>query len=143
MRILRGYGNWIGADTNSVGAPRRISIRSDAPRIGGSPVYAITSRKLPVNADGCLYPGRTARFGVRGELERIMELGEGRGASGGTGNGPVGEPGVLGQQRSMHVCADHGPPADPFEPVAPVVAVPTHDPAEGLRRCAQVGAAAV
>ncbi len=87
--------------------------------------------------------GGPPRVGMRQVLERVVEgrqrlLGTDRG-----GDQPVGEPGVLGQQRPVQVGADDVARPDALVAVAPVVAMALEDPAQRRRSRAQTGPAAV
>ena len=77
---------------------------------------------------------RAAGLGVSGVLEPVIEA---RPAAREPERGrdqPVGEPGVLGEQRTVQVGADHVAAADALVAAVPVVAVPLQDASQGRSR---------
>src|SRR2546423_571544 len=79
-------------------------------------------------------------LGVGGVLEGVVERLE-RVEAEGRGDEPVGEPGVLGQQRAVEIRADHGAPPHALVPRRAVVAMALQHAPERLLTGAQGRAA--
>src|SRR5437588_7180982 len=98
----------------------------ERPRLSGAQVWGKT-RDLGSDARG------PARLEMRRILEAVVERGKRLRAAERACDQPVGEPGVLGQERAVQVGADDPAAADALAPVPSVVAVTAEDPAERAR----------
>ena len=130
-------------------ATRRRRSRSPPARPSASAASSAASRErfMAESVSAGVRPRRAARRGVGGVLERVVERRERVRGQPERGRGqPVGEPGVLGQQRAVEVRADHGAvraAADALVAAAAVVAVALEHPPERRRARSEPRAAAV